>query len=172
MRDLIIDSTLEGLPRVISPRFFASERGYAAALSCHIIRGIEDRRLMTDGRIVEMEYQKLRRHHMEQRPDIIFHIPTEYSQATPMENNYAVWALKRQADDEDALDDFWKLDQMFEQLHYPLGFFINVDSQSDKLEVYNGSYADRLIGIAVWLEGGAVKFRHRLCHQVKAPFTE
>ena len=168
MRDLIVTSTLEGLPRVISPRFFVSERGYAAALSCHIIRGLEDRGLMIDGRIVELEYQKSRRHQTEQRPDIIFHVPTEYSGGAPTANNYAVWALKCRAGDEDAADDFWKLDQMFELLCYPLGFFINVNSQSDKLEVYNGPHADRLIGIAVWREGDAIRFRHRLCHQVKS----
>lgn len=89
-----------------------------------------------------------------------------------MKNNYAVWALKCRADDDDAADDFWKLDQMFELLNYPLGFFINVNSQSDKLEKYNGLYADRLIGIAVWLENGEVKFGHRLCHQVKALCTK
>lgn len=172
MRDLIVASTLEGLARVISPRFFVSERGYAAALSCHIIRGIEDGGLMTNGRIVELEYQKSRRHQTDQRPDIIFHVPTEYSGTAPTTNNYAVWALKCRADDEDAADDFQKLDQMFELLHYPLGFFINVNSQSDKLDVYNGSYADRLIGIAVWLKDGEVKFSHRLCHQVKARCTE
>jgi len=123
---------------------------------------------MIDGRIVELEYQKSRRHHMEQRPDIVFHIPTEYSGTTPMENNYAVWALKRQADNEDAFDDFRKLDQMFEQLRYPLGFFINVDSQTDKLELYEGRYADRLIGIAVWRDEEEIKFRHRLCHELNA----
>ncbi len=121
---------------------------------------------MADGRIVELEYQKSRRHHMEQRPDIIFHVPTEYSGATPMENNYAVWALKRQADNEDAMDDFAKLDQMFEQLHYPLGFFINIESQTDKLEAYNGRYPDRLIGIAVWRDLDGTKVSHRLCQEI------
>jgi hypothetical protein len=82
-----------------------------------------------------------------------------------VENNYAVWALKRKANDDAAADDFWKLDQMFEKLCYPLGFFININSQNDKLELYNGPYADRLIGIAVWLEGGAVKFSCRQRHQ-------
>ena len=62
------------------------------------------------------------------------------------ENNYAVWALKRGSSAQSAPDDFEKLDEMFATLHYPLGFFININAQQDFLDHYPGPFRDRLYG--------------------------
>lgn len=48
---------------------------------------------MTNGAILEMEYQKSSRHGLGQRPDIVFHIPAEHSRESVQANNFAVWAL-------------------------------------------------------------------------------
>ncbi len=60
-------------------------------------------------------------------PDIILHIPTEVSGVGVYENNFAVWALKREATKKGAIEDFKKLDKMFRDLSYPVGFFININ---------------------------------------------
>lgn len=101
---------------------------------------------------VEMEYQKSSRHGLSQRPDIIYHIPVEHSGGDIVENNFAVWALKARANAAAAQEDFEKLDEMFEHLNYPLGFFVNIDTEQHHLASYNGTFKDRLIGISVWLE--------------------
>ena len=44
-------------------------------------------------------------------------------------------------------------------LRYPLGFFVNVGSPNDHLEHYKGRYADRLVGIAIWVEGQEIKYQ-------------
>lgn len=114
-----------------------------------------------------MEYQKgYFIHGVAQRPDIIFHIPTEVSGGRTYENNYAVWAVKLDATERGAKDDFDKLDDMFHRLEYPLGFFINVASQDDMLEHYQAEFPDRLIGISVWLEDREVRYAIRNCHTV------
>jgi hypothetical protein len=98
-----------------------------------------------------MEYQKGGRHGLTQRPDIIFHIPTEHSHADVRANNYAVWALKRRARVVDAQDDFDKLDQMFGDLHYALGFFVNIDAFNPMQAHYTGNYSDRIETVAAKL---------------------
>jgi hypothetical protein len=74
-------------------------------------------------------------HGTRQRPDIILHIPTEVSRAAVNENNYAVWALKLQANQSKAKEDYSKLNEMFSVLNYQNGFFINIDSEHHFLDV-------------------------------------
>jgi hypothetical protein len=106
-----------------------------------------------------MEYQKARRHGIGQRPDIILHVPAEISGASVNENNFAVWALKHRSSEDDALDDFKKLKDMFGVLEYPLGFFINIDSTALHLDKYDGDYADRIVNFAVQLDGADVSIK-------------
>ncbi|MES2181534.1 MAG: hypothetical protein V4493_05490 [Pseudomonadota bacterium] len=113
--------------------------------------------LLVDGAILEMEYQKSARHGMGQRPDIIFHIPVEHSNAVVSANNYAVWALKRRASIEDALADFDKLNQMFNYLHYPIGFFINIDTKDPMQHYYSGEYQKQLFSVAVCLDNSKIE---------------
>jgi hypothetical protein len=63
-----------------------------------------------------------------------------------------VWAFKRNASPEFARADFVKLDEMFAVLNYPIGFFVNIASEHEWLEHYNGKYTDRLYGAYVWLD--------------------
>jgi hypothetical protein len=168
MRNLIIESTRESLAAVSHPRFFRSERGYQGRFYCALQAAFDKRGLLDDGaRIIELEYQKGARHGMSQRPDIIYHIPVEVSGKERWANNYAVWALKLESSARAALDDFEKLDGMFASLHYPVGFFININSQQDFLEHYPGSFRDRLYGYCVWLERGQPMVRGRSCGDVR-----
>lgn len=90
----------------------------------------------------------------------------EVSGAQRYENNYAVWAFKRRVSRGGARADFGKLNEMFHILQYPLGFFVNIDADRDLLEEYEGQFADRLFGIAAWLEGDAVQYSIRHCKEV------
>ena len=77
----------------------------------------------------------------------------------PSENNLAVWALKRRARQAEATEDFDKLDVMFRELCYPLGFFINIGSDSHHLHCYAGEYPERLIAFTVRLGNGDIAIK-------------
>lgn len=160
MREAIVEATIAALSSVINPRFFKSEREYQGGFYCGLLAELENRNLLTEDRIVEMEYQKRSaKHGLSQRPDIIFHIPTELSGADVADNNYAVWAFKANAGPEAAQEDFEKLNQMFGGLNYPLGFFINIRTGQHCLQHYNGPFRDRLFGFAVWLQNGMPRIK-------------
>lgn len=149
MRDLLIDATEFALRSVNSERFFQTERGFQGCFYAALQERLNKMDLLVDGAILEMEYQKSARHDMGQRPDIIFHIPVEHSHANVSENNYAVWALKRKATALEAIEDFNKLDQMFNHLHYSIGFFINIDATDPMRHYYTGEYKKQLYSVAV-----------------------
>jgi hypothetical protein len=160
MEQQIIQATIDALLAVQHPRFFQTERGYQGQLYCFLQEQLEAHGLLLDNAIIEMEYQKSRRHGLSQRPDIIFHIPAEVTRAPVTENNFAVWALKARANAQEANEDFDKLDEMFADLHYPLGSFINICSEEHHLADYNGPHAERMHGFAVSLHNGTVSIRH------------
>ena len=145
MENILIDSTLRTLSLISNDRFFANERGYQATLHSILRQILTEVGTVNDSRILESEYQKSVRHHTDQRPDIILHIPATREVAVT-ENNYAVWALKRRAYRRGALEDFEKLDEMFETLHYQIGFFINIDSVHTQLSHYHGGFKERVMG--------------------------
>jgi len=170
VRETIIEATIEALCSVTNPRLFHTERGYQGAFFCALQRVLEEKGIVDGACILEMEYQKSGRHGTRQRPDIILHVPVEISDSAVTENNFAVWALKREAGTERAMEDFQKLDAMLDHLKYPLGFFINIASTSHHLEEYKGDFLDRLVAIAVnlrettlviksarWLDGNLVE---------------
>jgi hypothetical protein len=152
MRDRIIESTISALTAIKAPRFFKSERGYQGIFYCKLYEAFENLGLLTEDQIIEMEYQKSARHELSQRPDIIFHIPVEHSCGNIVENNFAVWAFKARANAVKAQEDFEKLDQMFEFLNYPLGFFVNINTEQHHLNLYEGNFKDRLVGFSVCLQ--------------------
>ncbi len=159
MRKIIIDSTISALSAISAPRFFKSERGYQGVFYCRLYDEFENNGLVNEDQIIEMEYQKSSRHDISQRPDIIFHIPVEHSGANIAENNYAVWALKANANEPAAQEDFEKLDEMFKHLNYPFGFFININSEQHHLTSYNGNFKDRLFAFSVWLQDDAPRIK-------------
>lgn len=152
----IIDATDEALREVAVPRFLRTERGFEGQFYCALQRALEKRGLLQGGRILEMEYQKSDRHGMNQRPDIVLHVPAEESGAGVGENNFAVWALKRHATRSKAREDFEKLDEMFQGLCYPIGIFVNIDAHDSFAHSYDGRFPERLRTVAVWLEDRAV----------------
>ena len=127
MEKQIIDATIVALKSINHIRLFKSERGFQGRLFCKLLSIFDSYDIISDDLILEMEYQKSSRHSMKQRPDIILHIPTEVSGVGVYENNFAVWALKREATKKGAIEDFKKLDKMFRDLSYPVGFFININ---------------------------------------------
>lgn len=153
LTDDIIAATDEALRQVAEPRFLRTQRGFQGQFYCALQRALEGRDLLKNGRILEMEYQKSARHGMSQRPDIILHVPVEYSGRRVTSNNFAVWALKRHATRSKACEDFDKLDEMFEALCYTLGFFVNIDAKDNCATCYRGKFPDRLRTVAVWRDG-------------------
>lgn len=159
LRDEIVAATTQALLQINQPRFLRTERGYHGKFYCALQEALEERGLLQDGRILEMEYQKSARHQTSQRPDIVLHVPAEGSGQAVTENNFAVWALKRRATQDKANQDFVKLDQMFESLRYPLGIFVNIDTNEHVKLLYSGRFPERLKVVAVWLAGEQVVTR-------------
>jgi hypothetical protein len=143
-----IECTIAALRSVKNPRYLATERGYHGAFYCALRSALEAQGILSDKVILEMEYQKSSRHGTTQRPDIILHIPTEVSNLPVTENNFCVWALKRGAKRASALDDFWKLDEMCEELRYRLAVFVNIGASRTWLDVYSGPYRQRIHAMA------------------------
>jgi hypothetical protein len=156
MREALITATETAIRAVNAARFFQTERGFQGRFYCTLQEQLGQAGLMANGAILEMEYQKSRRHDLTQRPDIVFHIPAEHSGAPVHENNFAVWALKRSASVAAARSDFDLLDEMFHTLHYPLGFFVNIDSTDPMRQHYKGRYGDRLASVAAQLADAQV----------------
>ena len=153
MREILIAATEAAIRSVDAARFFQTERGFQGRFYCALQAELDRAGLIANGAILEMEYQKSTRHGLGQRPDIVFHIPAEHSGAGVGANNFAVWALKRQATVAEARDDFDKLDQMFNALEHPLGFFVNIDATDPMREHYTGPHRPRLAAVAAQLFG-------------------
>ncbi|MGH7380876.1 MAG: hypothetical protein ACREKR_01410 [Candidatus Methylomirabilales bacterium] len=156
INDDIVAATDEALRQVAEPRFLRTERGFQGQFYCALQRVLEARGLLQGGLILEMEYQKSARHGISQRPDIVLHVPAENSGAGVVDNNFAVWALKRRATPSQARDDFARLDEMFEMVLYPLGIFVNVGARDHLAWSYDGNFPERLRTVAVRLEGQVV----------------
>lgn len=148
MRDALIRATEAAIRQVGHPRFFATERGFHGRFYCALQGQLDQEGILIDGRILEMEHQKSSRHGLTQRPDIVLHVPAEESGMSVQDNNFAVWALKFRANEGDARDDFRKLNEMFKYLHYPFGFFLNIDSNDPMLQHYTGDFHDRMFAVA------------------------
>jgi hypothetical protein len=154
----LVAVTERALRLVTTPRYLRTERGFQGQLYCALQRLLEDEGLLRKGRILEMEYQKSARHGIYQRPDIVLHVPAEDSGNDVAEGNFAVWALKRRATARRARSDFDRLDEMFDMLCYPIGFFINIDSRENFATQYDGRFPGRLWTVAVQLEGQVVTY--------------
>lgn len=148
MREALIVATNAAIRCVDASRYFQTERGFQGRFYCALQAELDRLGLVRSGAILEMEYQKSSRHKLVQRPDIVFHVPTDYSGEGVKANNYAVWALKRHATVAEAQEDFEKLDQMLDKLEYSLGFFLNIDSSEPMNQHYYGPYRSRIVMIA------------------------
>ena len=154
--DQIIEIIRVSLSSIINPRFYDTERGYQGELGGELRNRLP--LLELDGAIIEQEYQKrMIDHGFRIRPDIIIHVPFEYSTYTSrMEGNFVVIELKHQGTEEEALADYESLSSMCEILGYPLGIFINIDSDKTYFANYHGQLKERLRSFSVRLKGGQV----------------
>lgn len=157
MKEKIIQIIRESLNAIRETRFFNTERGYQGELLAEIRNKLRENEWVT-GIIVEQEYQKkVEEHGLTIRPDLIIHIPYETSRFNSRsEGNFAVIQLKKDARETEALEDYRKLSDMCRYLKYPLGVFINIDSNNTFLNNYNGDFKDNFIAFAVKLFDGKV----------------
>ena len=135
----------KSLQSITEPRFFKSERGYQGALIAEMEKHFS-KPLFKGNPIVEQEYQKtLLNHEITIRPDIIIHIPFGRGKVkNRKQGNFIVIQLKLQANESDAIDDFEKIDLMFDKLNYPIGIFLNIDTPNTFFDCYKGDFTDRL----------------------------
>ena len=143
----------ESIRAITAKRFFSTERGYQGQLVTELNKRLKIEQIFPGMPIVEQEYQKtLDNHGITIRPDIIIHIPHEEgTYQNRRAGNFVVIQLKLRASKDDANDDSNNLDLMFEKLNYPLGIFLNVDSDETFFGNYSGKYNDRLHCFAVRL---------------------
>jgi hypothetical protein len=145
--ELIIETIVEALKHMDSPRFFKTERGFQGRFACALYGRFDAKKIFQDDTIIEEEYQKrIDPHETKLRPDLIVHVPVESSHSSSRtENNFVVFEFKRQANEYWAKEDFKKLNELFEKLKYPLGIFININGRSEIfLDKYSGLFKNRI----------------------------
>jgi hypothetical protein len=87
------------------------------------------------------------------RPDLIIHEPFEPSRhAGRDDGNHAVIELKRRSDEANAIAAFSNIEAMLRILDYPIGVFINIDSQDTFTELVPREFGERVVCIAVALD--------------------
>jgi hypothetical protein len=163
MKDAIIRIVIQALKEINSARFFKTERGFQGRFACALYKVLDAEKIFPDDAIIEQEYQKrLRDHGTTQRPDLIIHVPFETGHAQKRwEDNFVVFAFKKNADEGTAKDDFGKLDIMFKKLKYPIAFFININGYPNiSLENYEGNYKRRIHELSNKMEDGKLYIRH------------
>jgi len=135
---LAIEIVRRAIQKIKEPRFFRTERGYQGALISELRYLLQHTGAQLGNPIVEQEYQKRAREHgLQIRPDIIIHIPYERAVFNSRkEGNFVVIELKLRSSKEAAFNDFEKLERMCEVLGYPIGIFLNIDSNQLYLEEY------------------------------------
>lgn len=156
--DLFLNTLKNSFAAIDKKRFFNTERGYQGQLLTQLDRRFRLKKILVGGVAVEQEYQKtLKKHGITIRPDIIIHVPyKEEIHTSPRSGNFVVIQLKLNASKEDAIKDFKKMDLMFNKLDYPLGIFLNINSNKTFFDSYSGDYKDRLHCFAVRLSDNKV----------------
>jgi len=141
--ELIIETIIEALKHMDSLRFFKTERGFQGRFACALYEIFDAKNIFQDDTIIEEEYQKrIKPHGTRLRPDLIIHVPVESGHSNSRtENNFVVFAFKKQTNKDRAKEDFEKLNELFEKLKYPLGIFININGRSEIfLNKYSGLF--------------------------------
>lgn len=153
MREGLVRATDAAIRAVAHPRFFDTELSFHGAFYHSLQTQLNQSEIQPAGSILEIEHQKSGRHGIRQRPDIILHVPAVHG-VSVKDNNHAVWALKWRASVKKAKADFVLLDEMFEELNYPLGFFVNIGSMDPMLQHYGGKHRDRIVAVATTYGNG------------------
>jgi len=160
---LIIETIIEALKNMDSPRFFKTERGFQGRFACALYERFDAKKIFQDDTIIEEEYQKRKGlHGTKLRPDLIVHIPVECSQASSRaENNFVIFEFKRRANEERVKEDFEKIDEIFENLAYPLGIFININGYPNIfLNKYSGNFINRIHEFCITQTNGKNNILH------------
>lgn len=149
----------ESLEVITEKRFFSSELGYQGQLVTEPNNRLKVELVFSKKIVVEQEYQKtLKNHGIRIRPDIIIHVPYLIeAHSSRKEDNFVAIQLKLNATEEKAKLDFDKLDLLFERLNYPLGIFLNLNSNRTFFNSYIGDYKHRLHCLAVTLHREVVE---------------
>jgi hypothetical protein len=161
--EIIIEIVIQALKEINSPRFYKTERGFQGRFACGLYKILEERHIFPDDYEIEEEYQKrLKDHGTRLRPDLIIHIPFVTGRAeSRREDNFVVYAFKLRANEAEANEDFEKLDELFEKLDYPIGFFINIGRYPNIfLENYSGRFMERIHELSNKIEEGRLYIRH------------
>lgn len=150
---LFLSLLRDSILAIVHKRYFSTERGYQGQLLTELNKRVNLEQIFPGNPIVEQEYQKtLDKHGISKRPDISIHIPYDRRMHSSRRvGNFIVIQLKLRASEGKAKEDFNKLDLMFEKLSYPLGIFLNIDSDNTFFDRYSGNYRDRLHCFAVRL---------------------
>jgi hypothetical protein len=151
-KEIFLNIFRDSIRAITDRRYFSNERAYQGELLAQV-RSRANEKIYPDNAIWEQEYQKkLYVHGINIRPDLILYIPYEIGIYNNHDSgNFVVIQLKRRASKIKAEEDFGKLDLMFEKLNYPLGIFLNIDSNKTFFYDYKGDYPERLHCFAVRL---------------------
>lgn len=157
-KDLFLNAFRDSLKAINEKHFFNTERGYQGRLLSELEKRINIKKIFLGNIIIEQEYQKtLKKHGINIRPDIIIHVPyKEKIHPSRRYRNYVVIQLKLCASKEDAKKDFKKIDLMYNKLDYPLGIFLNINSDKTSFDSYSGDYKERLHCFAVKLSDNKI----------------
>lgn len=160
----IVNRTIAALRQIIAPRYFNTERGFVPEFYCHLKRQLEQVDLFPVQTILETEVQKNRiaHHNLTQRPDLVIHIPVETgSTHESNENNFVVFAFKLGGNPSEVQSDYKKLDQMFKDLNYEIGIFINIGAYPKTyLNSYKGNFTNRIHELSIATENGHTRVIH------------
>lgn len=156
----IIQLTIQALLNLDDDTYFSDERVYQGGLLCQL-NFLWDQRIFPKNKIrIQQERQKnIPAHNLRLRPDIVIHIPTVKGQST-RKDNFCVYALKRAASQKEAMNDFSKLEEFFVKLNYPLGIFININSNNTYLDSYTGEKPERIHAFSVELFAAEIEIHH------------
>lgn len=141
-----IATTLE---KIRHPRFFENERGFQGEFRTVLKSEIGSQ--MDPDAIIEDEHQKrLMDHGLNLRPDLVLHIPFDIAtNPSRRTGNFVVFALKREANEGAAIQDFEKLNRMVKLLDYSLAVFININSAQTFFEKCNVPNRLKIVSFAV-----------------------
>lgn len=160
----IFDHIIQAAKSIRNERFYRTERGFAAEFRHQMQIVEENDPIYPIEAIFEMEVQKSTRKHygVRQRPDLLIHIPLEAGLSeNARDNNFVVFGFKRLGNRKSVLSDFDKLDEMFAQLNYEMGVFINVSAYPETyLESYTGVYPERIHEFSIGKQGDEILMRH------------
>ena len=154
-KEVFLDTFRDSIRAITDSRYFLTERGYQGQLIAEMESRTNIEQIFLGNAIFEQEYQKtLKNHGINIRPDIILHVPYEKGiYHNRRSGNLVVIQVKLKASVGKAREDFDKLDLMFDKdkLDYPLGIFLNINSDNTFSNYYTGDYPERLYCFAVRL---------------------